>query len=211
MTDDDCPLVLLTSGQTIRIHAVLLYDERRIREIEDLKALAAAKFGPVSSGIGFIGSPGWVLGGAAVLSLLEGAAAKRLQREGIQYLQQAQTKSQALIESAAYCDVSGIANGHLPHPELWAYEMVERKVFDVSNLGWNARNDLLKKYNKSKSDIQDGELPIEIHTRYVHNGDEFLRIKSDIGEINIRWSAVVAYAFADRRATPHISSGQRND
>jgi hypothetical protein len=44
-----------------------LYDEVEVREIAVLKAEALKSLGGVTTGIGFIGSPGWALGGAMAL------------------------------------------------------------------------------------------------------------------------------------------------
>jgi hypothetical protein len=58
------------------MRSVMLFEQERVNEISVLRAGAAQKLGGgSSSGIGFLGSPEWVLGAWAVTSLIAGALA----------------------------------------------------------------------------------------------------------------------------------------
>jgi hypothetical protein len=59
---NDCPLILLASGQTLKMRSVLLYEEDHVNEIASLRAQALKGLGGVSTGIGFWGSPTWAIG-----------------------------------------------------------------------------------------------------------------------------------------------------
>jgi hypothetical protein len=190
------PIILLSSGETLKLRSVLLYNEQRLRDIENLRARAMAKAGPANSGIGFIGSPGWVLGASAVMSLFEAAATRRLQQEALTLLREAERRSQALVDTARQCDFAALGNAHLPHPELWRAVTTEDFQVDFKALSWSDRSMTLERYRKTKADVVDGILTITQQVTYVHNGDDFLLVTTDVGPLNIRWSAVVAYRGA---------------
>jgi hypothetical protein len=187
----------LVSGQTLRLRKVLLFEEEKINEISLLRVHAAKSLGGVSTGIGFWGSPGWVLGGAAALGLLEGVLSSQSRKRGAQLLQAAEAKLQALPKSALFFDASQLGNAHVPHPQAWfATASVPRPV-DITNLGRWQRKDYLKKHNKTRDDIVklNGRwtVRVEIQQRYIHNGDEFVTVVIDAGTMSIRWAHVVAY------------------
>jgi hypothetical protein len=61
---------------------VKLYRANEVERAAALQAKAQAKLGGVSSGIGFWGSPTWVIGGALVLGSIEQALGSGMAREG---------------------------------------------------------------------------------------------------------------------------------
>ena len=69
---NECPVILLTSGQSVKLRRVLLFEADLVDEIALLRVKALKGLGGVSTGIGFWGSPSWALGGAAALGLFEG-------------------------------------------------------------------------------------------------------------------------------------------
>jgi hypothetical protein len=191
-------VILLASGQTLRMRGVMLFEQQSLNEITLLRAEATQKMGGVSSGIGFIGSPEWVLGASAVTSLISGALSASARKQGIEMLNAASAKSLALLNNGIYFPVAELDNHHLPYPALWSAETVAPERVYVGNLARAAIADLLKQHNKTKEDIREFHLTIPIRRRHIHNGEEFVNVQTDIGPMNIRWSSVIGYAFPKR-------------
>jgi hypothetical protein len=177
------PVIVLISRERFQIKAVLLYDADKVAEIAALKAQAAQKLGGFSTGLGFWGSasPGgltWVLGGSAVLGLLEGFISGAKQRQGLQLLQTAAAKFEQLSESAVFVPVDRVRNLHSPHPESWS---AVRKV---------AREPLQDRISRAANWVFTGR---EFQQQYIHNGEDFVNIKTDGGVVCVRWSHVASY------------------
>jgi hypothetical protein len=116
----DCPLVFLGSGQTLKLLKVMLYDKERVQEVTTLRANAAKSLGGGSLGVGVIGSPSWSLfGEAAAISVVGGFLSGILQKQAVEMLQTAQTKSEAVAKRGALIDFSQVTNNHVPHPHVW--------------------------------------------------------------------------------------------
>jgi hypothetical protein len=166
------PLILaLTSGLMLKVREVKLYDETLVREVALLRSRAAASLGGVSTGVGFLGSPGWALGGAAALGVLEGLLSSGMRKQGLKLLQEAQDKSVRLVEGGLFFDTTQLIGTEHPYPEAW------------SVIG-----------PKTPGSPQG--------RRYIHNGDEFLRVRTEAGQLAVRWSLVAAvYPPQDLPAT----------
>lgn len=78
-------LTLLSSGQILKIKGVMLYPSEELGRIATIRAEAAQKLGGVSSGVGFIGSPGWAIGAGAALGLLENIASGVAKKKGCDF------------------------------------------------------------------------------------------------------------------------------
>jgi hypothetical protein len=116
----DGPLVFLGSGQTLKLLKVMLYDKERVQEVTTLRANAAKNLGGIPLGAGVIGSPSWALfGEAAAISVVGGFLSGILQKQAVEMLQTAQTKSEAVARSGTLIDFSRVTNNHVPHPHVW--------------------------------------------------------------------------------------------
>jgi hypothetical protein len=196
--ESDCPVVVLTSGQTLKIRRVRLYEADKVKELAVLKASAMKNFGGASTGIGFWGSPAWALGGAAVLGIIEGIVSSVNRKQGLELLKQAEAKFREIAEGALYFDTTNLKNSHAPYPQAWFAIRTAEEYINVSELNWFSRKTLLAHHNKSEADIKkiNGKEFLVIkkpNTQYIHDGDEFVNIDTTIGVINIRWAQVVAY------------------
>jgi hypothetical protein len=163
------PLIVLVSGERLLMRAVLLYEAEKVAEIAALKAQAAEKLQGFSTGIGFWGSPGWVLGGAAALGLVEGFLSGSKQRQGLQLLRLAAAKFEELAKTAVFVPADQVWNLQSPHPQSWS------AALKLQGGTWVA-----KTFGKSEQ-------------QYVHNGEDFVNIKTDAGVVCIRWSHVASY------------------
>ena len=191
-------VILLASGQTLRMRAVVLFAQERLSEIAVLRAEAAQKMGGISSGIGFIGSPEWVLGASAVTSLISGALSASARKQGIEMLNLAAAKSLDLVNAGTYFPIAKLANHHLPYPALWCAETVADEVVQLWSLSRSAIADLLRQHNKTKADIHGDQITLPVKRLHFHNGEEFVSMETDIGPMNIRWSNVIGYSFPKR-------------
>lgn len=198
-------VVLLSSGQTVRMRAVLLYDADELSDISNLRRQATQKLGGVSSGIGFLGSPSWVIGASVATSIIESALSSGVQKQGLQLLQAADARSKALVDKGRYCDIARIDNAHLPHPASWSCEVDVRLSVDLGKISWGERSNFLKKHNRTKADVHDNFVEIVVTRRMVHTGDDFVQMDTDIGPLSIRWSHVTAYSYPKPSNAPVLA------
>jgi hypothetical protein len=102
---DDLPVVVLTSGQTLRLHRIKLYEEEAVKEVATLKAQAAKtlSLGGAPSGLGVVGSPSWAVAGtAAAMSIAGGLLSGVLQKQALQLLETVAAKSEVLRRAGIF-------------------------------------------------------------------------------------------------------------
>ncbi len=161
-------VVLLTSGQLLKLRGITLYPVEMVSEITKLREIALSKIGGVSSGIGFLGSPGWAIGAGAALGLIEGALSSSARKKGFQMLLEADQKHLSLRRTGRVFPFGRVINRDQPNPNLW-------RVEDDGAKSWSG----LKKVEA-----------------FVHDGGEFFTADTETGLMNIRWQSVVAYTAA---------------
>lgn len=193
--DREYPVLLLSSGQTFRVREVTLYDEQEVLEIAALRAEAMKSLGGVSTGIGFLGSPEWALGGAAALGLVEGLLSSAMRKQGIEALQKMQAKAEKLARSGRPFDASKLANSDTPDPQAWS--ATETAVIYIDDPLAAQRRDHFMKNSVARRliafEAQVEKVEKKVEKRFVHNGSEFVSIGTDAGTVKIRWSSVAAY------------------
>lgn len=111
--------IRLTSGNCLIIKAVWLYDASVLAAINAKRAEAMAKLRGVSTGIGAIGSIGWVLAASTVIGAVEGALSSVASASGSDLLAQVIRMEQALRTRGVICPVEKIENIESPNPGLW--------------------------------------------------------------------------------------------
>ncbi|MBD2751111.1 LysM peptidoglycan-binding domain-containing protein [Microvirga sp. BT688] len=114
------PVLTLSSRQSFTIEKITLYDADLVREIVALRAKAMKNFEGFSTGIGFLGSPEWAIGGAAVLGLFEGVISNSMKSQGIEILREIQHKTERLTRSGKLIDIAVIENLEFPDPQTWS-------------------------------------------------------------------------------------------
>jgi hypothetical protein len=192
----NCPVVFLTSGQRLTLLKVMLYDEEGVQEVATLRAKAAKSLGSGSLGVGVIGSPSWTLfGEAAAMSIVGGFLSSVLQKQAVEMLQTAQTKSEAVAKSGVFVDFAQVTNSHVPHPRVWCATVeIEKRVETRSDI----RNQFMSNLSTKQRDAVEQnrmQTPLVRKERHrcVHNGDEFVNVETDFGAMSIRWDQVAAY------------------
>ena len=150
----------------------MLFDGPTVKRAQELQREAQSNLGGVSTGLGFWGSPGWVLGGALTLGLLESAASGIAAEQGLRQLQEADAILGKVREGGRFVPVACIENVHYPSPASWRSLAVEPE------------QDLEKILNENKID-----------TFLIHTGEPFVRMKTANGKtLYIAWDKIEQYS-----------------
>lgn len=194
-TDIECPVVVLSSGQMLKLRKLMLYDEDAVMIVAALRAHAAKGLGSGSPGVGILGTPSLEFGAeVAGLLLVGGLLSSAVQKTAFEFLKRAQEQHELLSQNGVFFDAAKIINARIPRPSAWSAlgNSGERKIV-VGHLWKFEKEVILQKYGKSERDARDGEIKIAGQPRYVHNGDDFLLVSTDVGDMCVRWSQVAAY------------------
>jgi hypothetical protein len=160
------PIITLVSGERLMVREIQLYEEQKVAEISSLKAQAANHLQGFSTGLGFWGSPGWVIGGSLALGFVEGLISNSQHRRGLQTLRLAAQKFEALPNSSAFVSMERVQNLQDPNPQSW---------FATKKNG---------------------------RERFIHNGEDFLNVKTPNGVVCLRWSQVASYMPPNQTQAP---------
>jgi hypothetical protein len=169
--------LVLLSGQILKVRGIELYPAEELAKIAAMRAEAMQKLGGVSTGVGFIGSPGWVIGASAALGFLESALSDSIKKAALRQLAQAEELSATARSLGQLFQIKSIKQIERPNPGSWTAHTVESKrvLHKVTLFG--------------KENYRD----IDITTTFVHNGDDFLGVETENSFVNVRWSSVVGY------------------
>jgi hypothetical protein len=212
------PVIVLVSGERLLIGGVLLYEAEKVAEIAALKAQAAEKLRGVSSGIGFWGTPAYVLAAVTAQRLVDGYFSNEAKGEGFDLLRTAAMKFQRLPETAVVFPPDQVQNFASPHPENWsAVRKIEQHEIEHERAHDNhVASHLSEAAQKEPRRLEDHAEafwarlgfktyasstpppPPRTEQWYVHNGEDFVNIKTDAGMVCIRWSHVASYALRGR-------------
>jgi hypothetical protein len=194
--ETECPVAILASGQMLKLRKIMLYDEDDVLIVAALRAHAAKGLNAGGgTGIGILGTPSLGFAAeAAGLMLVSGLLSGLVQKTAIEFLQLAEERNQWLSTRGIFFAASQINNGHVPKPGSWfaLRPPLERKL-PIQQLTKIEQDALLQKHKSSARNLVQGALQLSGPPRYVHNGDEFVSVETDVGYMSIRWSQVVAY------------------
>lgn len=170
-SDNAIVAIRLQSGAELKIKAVRLYDLETIQTIEMKKAQAAENMQGVSTGLGSIGSLGWVVASSLVIGAVEGVLSAGAMSQGAQLLSDAiKMESECRKSGGVFFPVGVISNVAFALPATW---LVSGKKGDIET---------------PKDQLRTAS--------FVHNGDEFLTVQTadDVVQ-SIRWNAVESYTY----------------
>ena len=159
------PIITLVSGERLVVREVLLFDVNKVAEINSLKAQAGNELQGFTTGLGFWGSPGWVIGGALALGAVESMISNAKQKTGLRLLKLAAEKFDQLPDNSVFVSVDRIRSLQAPNPQNWSA---------MTSIG---------------------------NVRFIHNGEDFVTVRTANGEITFRWSQVTSYV-PPREARP---------
>jgi hypothetical protein len=204
------PVIVLSSGQSLKVSKVVLYDAKEVYGIAALRANALKNLGGISTGVGFIGSPEWALGGAAALGLVEGLLSAGMKKQGLEMLQQVKIRSEKLARNGKLIEFHQIQNLEVPDPLAWsAIDVSIRMIIDPSGARLRAQWNRHPLARFAQVDVQDEEIEERTETQFVHDGSEFVSLEADAGLVKVRWSSVVAYYPAEFEALGNVEHADR--
>lgn len=112
-------LELETSTRILQVTEIKMYHAKAVAKWRGMMAAAQEKMGGVSSGIGFIGSPEYVITGSLVLGALEAAISNANAKVGIKLLGEANRFLEEMHDRSVFIPVSSVANIDRSQPEMW--------------------------------------------------------------------------------------------
>lgn len=199
---DNRIVVLLVSGHMLKIAGVMLYPLDALMQIASIRAEAAGKMGGVSTGIGFVGSPGWAIGAGAALGLLEGAMSNAARKEAVTMLKHAAQMEQTVLDQGLLFRVGEIAGIKRPIPAAWTATTRVEYSAPIQHMGQRQRREFLVSNNRTESDVANGAVKLSRPIGFAHTGEDFLTVDTDIGLLDIRWSSVVTYVAPSQSPPP---------
>jgi len=183
-------IVSLSSGRTLHVHHVTLYDEIKLFEarallveISNHLSGSTAELGPLGGSISAIAA----LSAQATPKSLAGIVSKAKRSQAIRLASSLPTKQQELQDSAIAVGIDRISNIEMPYPNAWYCTVKLDTGLDADNHGRLTR--LLRGNWRSITHMDSDE----IKRRYVHDGDDFVLLETESGFEYIRWSHVMAY------------------
>lgn len=192
MTTDTGQKIMLglTSGKQLPVSRVLLFPEPEIQQVLLLRAKAQEELGGFSTGMGFWGSPGWVLGGATALSFVESLISNSKMKKGVELLKEATQKQERLKTKGTFFDVGMIEGLSRPIPATWRATKVAEFQIDLNRMGLIEKGQIIQRYGISGKQIENGIATASGSIGFVHNEDEFVWVEVDRHPIAVRWSSV---------------------
>ena len=184
------------SGTSVRANAVLLHSASGVRRWQAQIAEAQNLLGGVSTGIGFIGSPGFVLAGAAAIGILEAAVNNANQKKGLKVLAEAVQFHERLLERGVWVPVQEINGIGRPHPGNWSAEAEVEGELDLTGKGMFEKARLMSEWSISKEEAAAGLVYRSKRQPVVFLQDEFVWLNGEGGPIGVRWSAVDSYQLS---------------
>jgi hypothetical protein len=179
-------IINLTSGKELSAHQIMLYDEKKLIMIRALASEIVRTLGGTSAGLDTGAKPGRIIGGLSVqatLESLEGLGSRRRRKHAVQLAGSIPKMQRQLQDSRILFGIDQIANIDMPFPSRW-YGIVSSNEVDEEKRG------LFPKILGMKKLIPAHE---NKRQRYVHDGDDFILLKTESGFEYVRWSQVTSY------------------
>ncbi|MDO9317989.1 MAG: hypothetical protein Q7V56_07290 [Gammaproteobacteria bacterium] len=185
--------IVMASGNVHEISDVLLFPELELEQILKLKAQAQENLGGFSSGIGFLGSPGWVFGGVAALGLFESVISNSKIKKGLGLLKEASEKFEEFRKRGKLVPISEIEGIEFPNPSSWHSIQKAKIKIDLKPMGMLEKGEFAGKHKIGRNQIQNGVAEFEATTPFVQFESDFIVVRA-AGELrSIRWSSIECY------------------
>lgn len=185
-------------GKDLAISHVRLYPSPLVQEWRSMVSKASTLMGGVSSPIGFLGSPEWVVGGAVVSGLLTSAISGSMAKEGGKTLADAASLLSRVRASGVDYAVGEIEGVGVPYPTSWSAPGPWQQQLDYSKEAVLYRGAFLAKHGKTKSDVHNGMITVDTVVPYVVLDPEFVAVRTGDALHHIRWSSVGCYGYIDQ-------------
>jgi hypothetical protein len=188
-------IAISVHGKSLVVTHVRLYPSTLVREWQSMVAKASTLMGGVSSPIGFLGSPEWVVGGAVVSGLLTSALSSNMAKEGAKTLSDAAFLLARVRAAGAYYPIHEIEGIDLPYPQSWSAPGSSQVQLDYSKEAMLQRGAFLARHGKTKADVKDGMITVDVTVPFVVLDPEFVAVQTDDGARHVRWSVVDTYGL----------------
>lgn len=124
--------IILAGGFEIHATSMMMYEEAQLQEAATLWQEAERKLGAPGSGIGFMGSPDFVLGAFATASIFAKWQRAKLGRDAAELIEAANQKYRRALDTGREFDWAAIEGADWSDPTRWqamAFEDLKRKIF----------------------------------------------------------------------------------
>ena len=186
-------LHLTVSGNALAATHVFLHPGDRVAEWRSMVGRAQAMMGGVSSPVGFLGSPEWVIGGAVVSGLLASAASNAMAKEGVKTLVEAQSLLADIRKAARQFEVRSVTGIELPYPAGWRARAPGGKMVEFNKVPMLQRSAFLQDHGRAKSDVANGWLMIDAVIDWTLLDTDCVSLQTSDGPVAVRWPAVDTY------------------
>ena len=191
-------IIMTLAGKEVRAMGLRLYPGPEVAVWRAMLAQAQQELGGTSSGIGLIGSPGWVIGGAMVLGALENALSSAKAKEGVRTLGRANKALKALRDNGEVFAIDQLRNLDTPNPSAWVGDGDGYKTIDLNKFAFFDRAGVIKTHGKTKADVIGGKLRVESDVLYVGLDEDFHSFQLENGSsLNVRWSSVDSFYIVE--------------
>lgn len=132
MTTINYAKIILAGGIEIHAKSMMMYEEAQLQDAANLWQEAERKLGASGGGIGFMGSPSFVLGAFATASLFSKWQRTRLSRDAAELVEAANEKYRKALDTGREFDWRNIEGTDWSDTARWqaiAFENLKRKIF----------------------------------------------------------------------------------
>lgn len=187
------------SGDELVVSRIMLFPEPEVQNVRSLKATAQEQLGGFSTGIGFLGSPTWVLGGIAALGALESVVSNSKVKKGLGLLKEAAEKEKQLATKGILFPIAPIVGIDSPRVAAWKATEVSEIQLDLQAMGFIERAKAIEQHGLSAKQARSGVATINAPIAYVHNDEEFVWLEVNRRIRAVRWNFIETYELFDSK------------
>jgi hypothetical protein len=212
MTSEPKLVLGLASGTQLVVERVMLFPELAIQEIAGMRAMAQEEMGGFSAGLSFWGSPGWAIGGAAILGIAESLVSNSKMKKGLAILKEVALKMEQLKSNYALVAIADIRGIHLAQPGEWRATDTRHVEIETRQPGATEYVGRFLRAAIKNTDIEPFREVESVGHHYVHDDSEFVNCEVNGALVAVRWSLVERYQFTPARtATGQAISARHED
>lgn len=180
-------------GASIEIDAIRLHNQHAVKAWQTEFSEAQALLGEFSTGLGSIGSLGFVVTSALTLGIIERLVTKSSQRVGIEKLAQAMARYRTLASRGTYVAVEEVVNIEIPDPTQWeAFGEVTTEA-QLTGLPERQLAHYIEEFGVTDEEIFQGFALRVLPKPLSILPGEFVNVRSAGREIFIRWVDISSY------------------
>jgi hypothetical protein len=185
----------LSSGVELIANRVMLFPEADIQEILSLRAKAQETMGGFSTGLGFWGSPGWAIGGAAILGFAESLISNSKMKNGLNILKEVAAKVEELKSKGVFFDIAVIRGIHWARPGDW--RAVQVRQSEIARSSAESIGTYAGKFIRAV--VKDTDIETNLETvktdrhGFICDDNDFINFEVGGEPVAVRWATVERY------------------